>query len=59
MLQEACDGNGKIELNRVSNFASVVQCHAASDPNERDGISVNELLTPAMCIGVSGEAWAN
>ncbi len=34
-----------------------MQCHFGSDPNDRDGMSVMELLTPAMFSGVSGDAF--
>ena len=58
-VQEPWFGKGNVRLNSVSNSVSVLQCHAASDPNDREGISVRELLTPAICIGVSGDAFAS
>ena len=60
MVQEACFGNGKSEVNSVSKSASVLQAHRGSEPNDREGMSVSALSTPAMWSGVSGEhcrAW--
>ena len=45
-------------MNSVSNWSSVLQNHAGFEPKERDGLSVSELLTPAICIGVSGDAFS-
>ena len=39
-FQDACDGNGNIELNKVSKSVSVWQCHLGLDPNDLDGMSV-------------------
>ena len=46
-----------MRLNKVSNSESVLHSHFGSDPNDRDGISVIALSTPAICSGVSGEAF--
>ena len=59
MLQESCDGSGKLVLKRVCKSVSVLQCHRCSDPNDRYGMSVIWLCTPEMCSGVNGELRSN
>jgi hypothetical protein len=54
-VQDLWFGRGKNELKRVSNSASVLQCHFASLPKDREGISVIGFSSPLMCIGVRGE----
>ena len=44
-------------LNNVSNWASVLQCHCGSLPNDRDGMSVSALRPPATWSGVNGDAF--
>lgn len=48
-----------MRLNKVSNSESVLQNHFGSDPNDRDGMSVIALSTPAICCGVNGEAFVS
>ena len=40
----------------MSNSECDLHSHFGSEPNDRDGMSVIELSTPAMCSGVSGDA---
>ena len=56
-FQDACDGNGNIELNSVSKSWSVWQCHLGTEPNDLDGISVMAFCTPAICNGVNGDVF--
>ena len=55
-LQEFWFGKGNFELNKVRNFSSESQNHFPIRPNEREGMSVIAFSTPAMCIGINGEA---
>ena len=54
-VHEFCEGRGNLELNKVSNSSSDLQCHWASLPNEREGISVIAFFLPGMCKVVSGD----
>ena len=58
-VQEAWFGKGKVELNNVSRSVSLLHVHLGSEPNDRDGMSVMELSTPAIWSGVRGEAFAS
>ncbi len=49
-------GRGDIGLNKVSEAASVLHCHARVLPNDRDKMSEIVLHFPSMRIGVSGQA---
>ena len=53
-VQDPCPGSGNRELNNVSKSSSDLQCHSATLPNERDGISVISFSAPGMCTGVIG-----
>ena len=58
-FQEAWWGKGKKVLKRVRRSESVLQNHCGSDPNDWEGMSVIAFWTPAMCNGVSGDAFVS
>ena len=42
-------------MNKFSRSVSFLQNQAILMPNERDGISIIEISSPAMCKGVNGD----
>ena len=55
-VQDVCDGSGNKRLKSVSRSLSDRQCHAVSDPKEREGMSASAFFFPGMCTGDSGHA---
>ena len=47
-VHDCCEGNGKVELKRVSRSSSEAQYHAGLLPNDRDGISAIAIRLPAI-----------
>lgn len=58
IVQEFCFGRINLDSNKVRNSTSVLQCHSALRPKDRDGMSDMAFCGPGICIGTNGEAFA-